>query len=35
MLDWWDNIKCAKLCIIGIPEGKEREKEIKNVRNYG
>ena len=22
--DLWDNIKWAKLCIIGIPEGKER-----------
>ena len=27
----WDNIKCAYLCIIGIPEGEEREKGIKNA----
>ena len=27
----WDNIKCANLCIKGIPEGKERAKKIKNV----
>ena len=27
----WDNIKLINLCIIGIPEGKEREKWIKNV----
>ena len=26
-----DNIKCANLCIIGIPEGEEREKGIENV----
>ena len=26
-----DNIKLINLCIIGIPEGKEREKWIKNV----
>ena len=27
----WDNIKLINLCKIGIPEGKEREKWIKNV----
>ena len=27
----WDNIKLINLCIIGIPEGEEREKEIENV----
>ena len=27
----WDNIKCANLCIIGIPEGEERAKGIENV----
>ena len=26
-----NNIKSANLCIIGIPEGEEREKGIKNV----
>ena len=26
--DLWDNIKHANLCIIGIPEVKEKEKEI-------
>ena len=24
--DLWDNIKCTNICIIGIPEGEEREK---------
>ena len=24
--DTWDNIKWANLCIIGIPEGKEKRK---------
>ena len=24
--DLWDNIKCTNICIIGVPEGKEREK---------
>ena len=27
----WDNIKCANLCITGIPEGEEREKGIENI----
>ena len=27
----WDNVKHANLCMIGIPEGKEREKGVKNV----
>ena len=27
----WDNIKCANLCIIGVPEGEEREKGIENA----
>ena len=22
----WDNIKCINICIIGVPEGEEREK---------
>ena len=29
--DLWDNIKWAKLCIIGIPEGEEKEKGIENT----
>ena len=29
--DLWDNIKRANLCIMGIPEGEEREKGIENV----
>ena len=29
--DLQDNIKCANLHIIGIPEGEEREKGIENV----
>ena len=24
--DLWDNIKCTNICIIGVPEGEEREK---------
>ena len=24
--DHWDNIKCNNICIIGVPEGEEREK---------
>ena len=24
--DLWDNIKCTKICILGVPEGGEREK---------
>ena len=23
----WDNVKCTNICIIGVPEGEEREKE--------
>ena len=29
--DLWDNIKRASLCIIGIPEGEEKEKGIENI----
>ena len=25
--DFWDNIKCTNICIIGVPEGGKREKE--------
>ena len=24
--DLWDNIRCNNICIIGVPEGEEREK---------
>ena len=27
----WDNIKWANLCIIGIPEGEEKETGIENI----
>ena len=29
--DLWDNIKRNKLCIIGVPEGEEREKEPEKI----
>ena len=29
--DLWDNIKQANLCIIGIPEGEDKEKGIENI----
>ena len=29
--DLWDNIKHPNLCIIGIPEGEEKEKGIENI----
>ena len=31
--DLWDNIKWATLCIIGIPEGEEKEKRLKRYLN--
>uniref|UniRef100_A0A8C9C1G8 L1 transposable element RRM domain-containing protein n=1 Tax=Phocoena sinus TaxID=42100 RepID=A0A8C9C1G8_PHOSS len=42
--DLWDNIKCKNICIIGVPEGEEREKRpekifeeiiVKNFPNMG
>ena len=27
----WDNIKCTNICIIGVPEGEEREKGPKKI----
>ena len=27
----WDNIKWDNLCVIGIPEGEEKEKNIENI----
>ena len=29
--DPWDNIKQANLCIIGIPEGVEKDKGMENI----
>ena len=29
--DPWDNTTHANLCIMGVPEGKERKKETENV----
>ena len=29
--DLWDNIKQANLCIIGIPEGVEKDKGMDNI----
>ena len=29
--DLWGNIKCTNICIIGVPEGGEREKEAKKI----
>ena len=28
----WDNVKSTKLCIIGVPDGEEREKDRKNIQ---
>ena len=27
----WDNFKRSNICIIGVPEGKEKEQEIGNL----
>ena len=27
----WDNIKKANLCILGIPEGVEKDKEMEDI----
>ena len=29
--DFWDNIKCTNICIIGVPEGEEREKGLEKI----
>ena len=29
--DLWDKIKCTNICLIGVPEGEERER---NLRKY-
>ena len=31
MRNLWDNIKQANLCIIGIPEGVEKDKAMENI----
>ena len=31
--DLWDNIKWTSLCIIGIPEGEEKENGVQNFPN--
>ena len=28
----WDNVKCTTICIIGMPEGEERETDRKNIQ---
>ena len=27
----WDNVKCTNICIIGVPEGEEREGNRKHI----
>lgn len=27
----WDNIKCANICIMKVPEGEERKKGLRNI----
>ena len=27
----WDNIKCTNICIIGVPEGEEKEKGTEKI----
>ena len=29
--DLWDNIKRTNICLIGVPEGKERERTQENI----
>ena len=29
--DLWDNIKCTNICIIGVPEGEEKEKAHEKI----
>ena len=29
--DLWDNVKCSDICIIGVPEGEEREKGTEKI----
>ena len=29
--DLWDSIKINNLCIIGVPEGQEREKDVESL----
>ena len=27
----WDNVKCTNICIIGLPEGEEREEGTEKI----
>ena len=27
----WDNVKHTNICILGVPEGEEREKELEKI----
>ena len=27
----WDNVKCTNMCVIGVPEGEEREKGAEKI----
>ena len=29
--EFWDNVKCTNICIIGVPEGGEREKWTEKI----
>ena len=29
--DLWDNIKSTNICILGVPEGEEREKGFRKI----
>ena len=29
--DIWDSIKCTNICIIGVPEGEERQKRPEKI----
>ena len=27
----WDNVKCTNMCVIGVPEGSDREKGTEKI----
>ena len=31
LTELWDNVKCTHICIIGVPEGEEREKGTEKI----